>query len=272
MRHKLGVALALALVISGCTKKAEGQIVAIVNGEEITAAELNAELQRANVPAGADVKQGRARVLQALIDRRIVAQQAREDGLDKSPEFLNQQRRATEDLLIRMLVNRQTATRQLPSEQQVADFITKNPRMFADREQWDLEQLRFVMPTDQEQLKNLDAAQSLEAVKAILTEAGITFTPAKTKLDTAIIPADIYGRIATSPAGKPFIIPVGGQGVASAIAAREAAPLTGEAARPIAAAVMRRQNAGEFMQQRLKALRQTAKIEYQAGYAPPTAK
>ena len=43
MRSRFIFALALALIVSACNKKAEGQTVAIVNGEEITAAALNAE-------------------------------------------------------------------------------------------------------------------------------------------------------------------------------------------------------------------------------------
>jgi EpsD family peptidyl-prolyl cis-trans isomerase len=266
------IAVAAALAVSGCDKKAEGQVVAIVNGEEISAAELNAEMRNVNLPSGADTKQVRATVLQGIIDRRVIAQQAREDGLDKSPDFLNQQRRTTEDLLIRLFANRQTNTNQLPGEQQIAQFISKNPRMFADREQWNLEQLRFAMPKDPQVLKRLDAAQTLPEVAKTLAEAGVSVTPAKTKLDTAVVPQDIYGRVATMPAGRPFIFPVGGQGIASTIVSREPAPLTGEAARPIAVAAIRRQQSGEAMQRKLKSLKQTAKIEYQAGYAPPTAK
>ena len=99
---------------SACAKKAEGQTVAIVNGEEITAAELNAELANAKIGEGADKAEARSRVLQAMIDRRLLAQQAKADGIDKTPEFLNRQRRATEDLLISMLASRQIDTAKLP--------------------------------------------------------------------------------------------------------------------------------------------------------------
>ena len=111
------VLAAATLAVSGCDKKAEGQVVAIVNGEEISAAELNAELRNVNLPAGADAKRARTAILQSIIDRRVISQQAREDGLDKSPDFLNQQRRMTEELLIRMFAERQTSTNQLPNEQ-----------------------------------------------------------------------------------------------------------------------------------------------------------
>lgn len=258
---------------SACTKKAEGQTVAIVNGEEITAAELNAELANAKLPEGADKAQARARVLQAMIDRRLLAQQAKTDGLDKSPEFLNRQRKMTEDLLINMLASRQIDTAQLPSNSEIEKFQASRPWIFAQREQWNLDQLRFPMPNDAATKAKLDQAKTLEEVAKVLTEAGVGFTRQKNRLDTALIPQNLYGQLATASRGsEPFIIPVGNQAVASTVLSREPAPISGEQARPVAVAAMRREQASKLMQNRLKSIRETAKIEYQEGYAPPASK
>ena len=262
-------AAVVALTVSACNKKAEGQTVAIVNGEEITAAELNAELDSAKIPPGMTKEQARSRILQAMIDRRLLAQQAQRDGLDKSPEFLNRQRKMNEDLLINMLASRQIDTAQLPSTQEIQKFETGKPEMFEKREQWDLDQLRFNMPTDQGVRAKLDAAKTLDEVAKVLTDAGITYNRQKNRLDTAVIPHDLYGRLVTMSPGEPFIVPIGGIGVASVIVSREPAALTGDQARPVAVAAMRRTQATKMMQDRLKGLRQQAKIEYKPGFAPP---
>ena len=269
VRSKIVLAVGLALMASACDKKAEGQTVAIVNGEEITAAELNAELANANVRQGADRDQARARVLQAMIDRRLLAQQAKTDGLDKSPEYLNRQRRTNEELLIRMLASRQIDTAQLPSNSEIQRFQASHPWMFDKREQWALEQIRFAMPTDAAVRAKVDAAKSLDEIAKILTDSGIAFTRQKNRLDTAIIPQNLYGQLAGS-GSEPFVIPVGTQAVASVIAAREPAPIAGEQARPIAVAAMRREQAAKLMQNRLTSIRQAAKIEYKEGFAPKT--
>lgn len=270
MRSRIILALSLALVVSGCNKKAEGQTVAIVNGEEITAAELNAELDTAKIPPGVEKDQARARVLQQMIDRRLLAQQAKKDGLDKSPEFLNRQRRMNEDLLISMFASRQIDTTKLPSDPEIQRYEASRPEMFANREQWDLEQLRFNMPTDEAVKAKLDAAKSLEEVAKVLTEAKITFNRQKNRLDTAVIPHDLYGRLRTLPPGEPFIIPVGNLAIASVVTAREPAAVTGDQARPVAVAAMRRSQAAKVMQDRLKSLRASAKIDYKPGFAPQT--
>jgi EpsD family peptidyl-prolyl cis-trans isomerase len=259
--------------VAACGKKAEGQTVAIVNGEEITAAELNAEIANAKIPEGSDKAEARSRVLQAMIDRRLLAQQAKADGIDRSPEFLNRLRRATDDLLISMLASRQIDTAKLPSDSEIQQFQATHPWIFAQREQWNLDQLRFQMPTDAATRSKLDQAKTLEAVAQVLTDSGIPFTRQKNKLDTAVIPQNLYGQLASASQGsEPFIIPVGEQAVASVIVSREPAPLTGAEARPVAAAAMRREQASTLMQNRLKSVRDAAKIEYKEGYAPPAPK
>jgi peptidyl-prolyl cis-trans isomerase C len=271
VRSNIIIAASLALVISGCNKKAEGQTVAIVNGEEITAAELNAELSNAKIPGGMDKDQARNRVLQQMIDRRLVAQQAKKDGIDKSPEFLNRQRRMNEDLLINMFASRQVDTTRLPSDPEIARFQASRPEMFAKREQWNLDQIRFTMPASTAVQSKIQASKSLEEIAKVLTESGVTFNRQKNRLDTAIVPHALYARIATSAPGEPFIVPVGNLVIASSISSREPAPITGEQARPVAVAALRRADAGKLMQERLKSLRQAAKIDYKPGFAPATA-
>ena len=273
MRSKLVLAVGIALMTSACTKKAEGQTVAIVNGEEITAAELNAELSNSKIPEGADKDQARSRLLQTMIDRRLLAQQAKTDGIDKSPEFLNRQRRATEDLLINMFASRQIDAAKLPANSEIEKFQATRPWIFSQREQWNLDQLRFEMPTDAATRAKLDGAKTMEEVTKVLTDANIAFTRQKNKLDTAVIPQNLYGQLAAAArASEPFIIPIGNQAVASTIVSREPAPITGEQARPIAVAAMRREQASQLMQNRLKSIRDAAKIEYKEGFAPSAAK
>ena len=272
VRSAIVLGIGLALMASACNKKAEGQTVAIVNGEEITAAELNAELAATNAGQGADKAEVRSRVLQAMIDRRLLAQQAKKDGIDKSPDFLNRQRKTNEDLLINMLASRQIDTAKIPSNQEIERYQASRPQMFANREQWSLEQLRFQMPTDPAQRKALADAQSLAEIEKILTDAGLTYNKQRNRLDTAIIPQSIYGQIASLPPTEPFVIPVGNIAVASVVIAREPAPVTGEQAKPMAVAAMRREQASKFMQDRLKTVRDAAKIEYKEGFAPPAAK
>ena len=269
MRHRIILSLTVALLATACDRKAEGQTVAVVNNEEITAAELNAELANANLPADVDKKQATARILQGLVDRRLLAQQARNEGIDTSPEFLNRQRRMTEDLLIGMMAQRQMNTAKLPTAQEIQQVQAAQPQIFGKREIWDLEQVAYPTPKDPAVQQRILGTKSMAELTTVLSQAGVQFQRAKNRLDTAVMPADLFGRLSTLPAGEPFIVPTAGQSVASVIVARQPAPLDEAAARTTAVNVIRRQQGQSFMENRLKDLRKSAEIEYKEGYGPP---
>ena len=92
--------LALALLVllaAGCTRQTVGgQTLARVNGEPITADDL--ALEMAALPAG-QVAPSRGAVLQALIDRKLLAQDARARGEAQSADFVRQERRWREQAL-----------------------------------------------------------------------------------------------------------------------------------------------------------------------------
>ena len=75
-------------------------------------------------------------------------------------------------------------------------------------------------------------------------------------------------KLSTLPAGEPFVIPVGDRSVASAVVSKEPNPLSGDAAKPAAVALMRKTATSKSLEGLVKSLRSSAKIEYQAGYAP----
>jgi EpsD family peptidyl-prolyl cis-trans isomerase len=264
------VALAAgSLLTQGCAKKAEGQTVAVVNGEEITATELNAELATAKLPPGTDKDKARSQVLQNMINRKLLAQEASNEGIDKSPDFLSRQRRLKEDLLISMLAERKGGTAQLPSDADLARYEAGNPQMFAQREIWSLDQLRFHMPSSASVKDQIAKTKSLEALAAVLRANNIAATPARATIDSSVVPQNIYSRIAALPAGEPFIIPVGTEAVASAITARKAQPVAADEARAIALSALRKEQTTKLLKDQVERLRKTAKIDYKAGFAPP---
>ena len=267
MGQRIVLAIVLALVVSSCEKKPGGQTVAVVNNEEITAADLNADLASANLPADAS-KDTRAQVLERLIDRRLLAQQAKSDGLDKSPEFLNQQRRATEDLLINMLLARQTNTQQVPTAAEIAKFEADRPGMFAKREIWTLDQLNYPLPKDAAVIAKIGAAKSLDEVAQALTAAGIQYTKATKQFDSAMLPQAVYTQLSNLAPGEPFIAPGPDRSVASFITARQPAPLNADQQRQLALSQMKREQVNQILRQRIKELKAKAKIEYQPGFEP----
>lgn len=268
MRHRTLLIASAALLFSGCDRKAGGQTVAVVNGEEITTSDLNSELQQVNIPAGMDKKVATSKVLDALIDRRLLEQQARSEGIDKSPEFLSRQRRATEQLLIAMYAQRKMKTSELPSPSEVESFQASRPEMFAKREDWTINQLLYTTPTDPRVLEQIHGTHSLDALAQVLTAAGIPFTKSQKKISSASVPHELYVKLQSAPAGEPFVVPVGERSIANGIAAREPSPVPADQARPLAVQQMRQEQGSKKMATQIKDLRAKAKIDYKEGFKP----
>lgn len=261
-------AVACAFLASSCNKKAEGQTIAVVNGDEITVPDLNFALDQAKIPQGTDKDAARSQVLQQLVDRRLLAQQAQKEGIDKTPEYLNRVRRADEDLLISMLADRRLKTAQLPSDSEIQSYISTHPEVFANREVWSLDQLVFPTPTNAKVKADIQGAHSIDQLATVLQNDKVSFTRQKNKLDTAAIPPEMFGKLNALPTGEPFAVSNGSQMVASAVSAKEPHPLTGDAAKPVAADAIRKSQTAKSLESLLKSLKSSGKIEYQPGYAP----
>jgi hypothetical protein len=141
--------------------------------------------------------------------------------------------------------------------------------MFANRETWSLDQLVFPLQKDPTLLNKIAAAKTMDEIAQVLTAGGVQFTKASRKLDTAVIPPKIYAQLSQLKPNEPFVVPGPDRQVASVITAREPAPLAGDQARSLALNAMKRDQVQKILQDRVKSLKGSAKIQYQPGFAPP---
>jgi len=84
-------AIAAMLLVAACDKGGsapKGQVVAQVNGQDITLSELNAELLANKVPADSDDKAATQLILQRLIARKLLVEHARDEKLDKNRVYI----------------------------------------------------------------------------------------------------------------------------------------------------------------------------------------
>lgn len=268
-RTMLLAASVLALIsTTGCKREAAGQVVAVVNGDEITRQEVEAELGGRPLPQGLDAKQAQQLILQRVVDRHLLAGAAKADGIDKDQEYLLKQRQMSDTLLAQMLGERAGRTFQIPDNAAIDKFIAAHPTIFAQRTLFQLDQVLFAPPSDANQVRALKDDHTMDAVAAHLTALGIKFERGAGQLDSAVVPPTILDTIRKLPPGEPFLIPQSGSILVASVTGMTAAPLAVEEARPIAVQLMRKEAVEKTLKQRLKQAKAEAKIEYQPGYGP----
>ena len=292
MRNKITTALMVgtALLVAGCGKKGaegeleKGQVVATVDGNDITIHELNAELQGANIPANISPdqkkqleQQARKQLeqagLQQVVNRRILADIARERGLDKTPMFLLQERRAEEGILVQMLQRQMSSAVKQPTQTEIETFIAQNPDLFAERKIFTIDQIQFETPRDPQVLRKYQPLKTMDEVEAMLKQDGLQYKRAPAKLDVATANPDIVQQVLKMPKDDIFLIPAGRVMVANKITGADVQPLTGDQANQFATALIQQRKFQDLLKRDLepKVKKAEGEVKYQAGFAPPKA-
>jgi peptidyl-prolyl cis-trans isomerase C len=114
-RGWLLLAVGAASLVAGCHAKPTGQVVATVDGDEITLTELNAELATMQIPANADKKLVQNAALERIVERKLLANAARQDGIDQNPEFIVRRQQLEDALLVQLLAKKVASTVKAPA-------------------------------------------------------------------------------------------------------------------------------------------------------------
>lgn len=260
---------ASVLVLAGCDKKPTGQVVAVVNDEEITQQELNGELATLNLPKDRIPENARDTLLERLVDRNLLADYARENDLDKSPEFVAMRRRMEQTLLSELAMRKLVGQPKQPTPAEVQKFIAQNPLMFAQRQRLLVDSVRFAAPKDAAVVKAYAALPTLEAVIERLTADHVAFERGRAPLDTGAMDAKIAQQVVAHANGQIFDMARDGNVLIGAIVAREPVPIPQQRWPQAAAAAIGRNQLGKGAESAIAKLRKDARISY-SPKVPPT--
>ncbi len=284
LRGILLVGAAAALLVACGDKggpdaaKPTGQVVARLNGEDITALEVNAELQGTQIPPNMPRREAEKQALSNIIERRMLMQAAKDRELNKKPQFQLLQRRTDEQLHVQALASDIAAKVPQPSRQEVDKFIDDNPFLFRERKFFVLDQIQFLRPDNIATL-GFQNAKTMGAVEAILSGANIEFRRQPASLDslganpefirevTRVLeknPNELF-MFANQPQGAPAPVMV-----VNEVKETRVIPFTGEKARTYASNFIRNQKVQKALAAERDAQRKLAKdkVAFQEGWEP----
>ncbi len=255
--------VALATFAAGCrVQETKGQVIATVNGQEITPQDLQAEARSNSALAQADSSV----LLQRVVARALLAQAAHDRGMDRYPGYPSDIARLKQDLIAQRLVRSSLKAPPTPTSADLAKVMADNPYTFARRESVTIDDITMQPPPGS--VESLESLKYPSDIMARLTRLSIPNRRRTLTLDTAKVPAALAARLSTAPAGELFF--VRNDNELSAMTVLERSP---SAAPPAEAAATATQIfEGAKVQQQIEALvsqlRSQAKVVYTNGFVP----
>lgn len=269
-----GAAIGALLVVSACNKdpatKASGsQVVARVNGVEVTYTELTSEIESNLKPGMVADEAQRAQFLDQIVRRKLLMEAARTQRIDKSPEYLSRIQRQDELTLASMLVANWEKEIDPPSEDAIKNYIAANPDKFANRKAIVIDRLSTAtdkLPID------MDVLQELPTIKALAEMLGaerVQTNVERLSIDSAQAQGVLLQQIRDAKVGKPMLEVQGGKLLAVQVLEIRPIPVPPAQWRELAARAIHSEQISKIVEDRLKAQIAKAKIVYSEGYSAP---
>ncbi len=220
------LATLLLPVLAGCSPAVpDGQVLAQVAGTEITRRDLAAEPR----PAAINTQT----LLERVIDRKLLVQEAYAQNVDADPEYLAAFRRSREELLVAALRRKIIRTLRKPNEAELDKLASDRPWAFGARE-----------------------------LISLTPVANQTTGLADKIIDTAQLDAELAQLVASD--NEPIII----DGAAYRVVARNAAPLAPAAHQSQAKAIWLEEQINAEIGRLLNESRSSGDVKYSQGMGP----
>ncbi|HEX6363215.1 MAG TPA: EpsD family peptidyl-prolyl cis-trans isomerase [Albitalea sp.] len=265
-------ALLAAVVLAGCGDKKDKpatQTAARVNTEEITVHQINHVLsQQRGLPPEQAASASR-QVLERLIDQELALQQAAEQKVDRDPRVTQQVEAARREIIARAYMEKIGAGAPRPAPEEVKKYYDEHPALFKQRRIYTLQELAIDAKPEQvdELRKAFEGSKDIAAFVEFLKANNYRFAGNQGVRAAEQIPLAMLPTFAEMKDGQTLFnrTPTGAQVVV--LVASRSQPVDEERARPAIEQFLLNERKKKVIEDDLKALRSSAKIEYVGDYA-----
>ncbi|MFN5244257.1 MAG: hypothetical protein ACK44O_14095 [Novosphingobium sp.] len=234
-----------ALLLASCGGKGEapsGQVVATVDGQEVTMADLKAEM---GAEAGDDAA-SQAQALERIIARKLLAAEARKQDLDSTPLAAIMKTQAEETALAQLLARKVTEGVPKVSEDEIDEFLRSFPTSVTDRRLLAVDQF-FVPNLPPKVLEEIAKVKTMEAAEAILNANKVMFRRTVTNIDTVSLDPEFAQQLVATEGNDIFVMPSGQAAEIGRIVSSRSEPITGDQARVAARTILLRKRSAEMV-------------------------
>lgn len=269
IRFEIVLVIAAITLLAGCkndgkTGAPPSQVLARVNGDEITVNQLNYVL--ASQKSADDA--ARQQFLDTLVDQDVLVQRAKELKLDRAPEILNAIEFSRRQILAKAALGREVGKVPEATPAEIQRFYSDKPYLFEKRAIYSF--TTFLLPsaslTDALK-KSLDDAHTPAQTRALLQGAGVTYQESVEHANGATLPLSLLDTVAKMNPGDMTSMVQGPNALLLQVDSIQPTPVTLKDATPQIQVFLMRQKAQELEKKKIDQLKGLAKVEYVQRFA-----
>jgi EpsD family peptidyl-prolyl cis-trans isomerase len=251
--------------------------VAVVGDREITLRELQSEMTGSTAATPAAEKAQQKVALERIIQRVILANAARKQGLDKDPSYALLKQRADETLLAQLLEKKLESSVPPPTKEEVDQFQQTNPNLFAERKILDVEQIRLAHDSSPDFIAKFKPLKTMDQVADFLNQNHIPFQRGTNTMDAVGQNPKLLSAILALPPHEVFVLSTPTEIFVNEIQGIRTQPFEGDAATKYAVNYLKTQHLRDAVTKQMGRLitsaRSSVRInkEYQPQPAPKKA-
>ncbi|MGO9446648.1 MAG: EpsD family peptidyl-prolyl cis-trans isomerase [Thiobacillaceae bacterium] len=258
----------LSVALTACGQKKVATPAAMkVNGEIVTAAELENQLEESGMTPGSENPIS-GKMMKAMIDKELLRQAAVKDNLDKDPRVAANLASTRRMILASAYMRKQIETLAKPTDAEVTMYFKQNPDFFANRKLYDLQEVVIKgRPENEAEIRaKLAGGINLKDFVAWLAEKNIPNSNDHLSAGSDQMREAVANKLKDAPVGRAIPLDDPNQIAAVFINAVQTQPFTLAQAAPMIAKRLYNKKIGDTMQTTLSQLRGQAKVEYVAPF------
>ncbi|HYP68112.1 MAG TPA: EpsD family peptidyl-prolyl cis-trans isomerase [Thiobacillaceae bacterium] len=264
----LAFAAVLSVMLAACgEKKDAGHVAMKINGEAVTAADLERQLEESGMPPN-PASGISGTTMQTIIDKELLRQAAIKENLDKDEHVRASLSAANRMILATAYMHKQIEAIGKPTEAEVSGYFNEHPEFFADRKQYDLQDVIIKgKPANGAEIKaKVAGGMNLKDFLRWLDEKKIPYTSQQISASSDQMREEMAKRFRDIHSGQATTLEDENQMSVLFVNAVQPQPVTLAQASPTIMKRLASKRMGEAMQNKLEQLRDQAKIEYVAPY------
>lgn len=266
---------AVLLLTSGCGDKKKdkdkpaSQTAAKVNKEEITVHQINFVLQQQRSLAPDQAASASKQVLERLVDQELSLQKAQDQKIDRDPRVVQQLEASRRDIIARAYIEKIASGAPKPTPVEIKSYYDAHPALFKERRVYNLQELAIEAKPEQLPLlkAKLSEAKEINDFINFLKTNDFKFNANQAVRAAEQLPMDSVSKFAEMKDGQSLFnqSTTGAQVVV--VAATRSQPVDEARAAPAIEQFLLNERKRKLVEDDLKALRGSAKVEYIGEYA-----